>query len=418
MTKKKLPIGLEDFTKLIKEGFYFVDKTYVIKELLECRSEVNLFLRPSRFGKTLTLDMFKCFFEIGQDKTLFDGLSISKETELCEKYQGKYPVIFISLKDVKGNTYDEMKAEICEIFSKEASRHAFLATSDKLEEEEKEIYRRLVELKPDDSSFIISFLYKLSGFLCKHYDQKVIMMIDGYDVPLAKGEQNGFFEEIGDLIFSIFMYGIKTNHAQKFSLLMGYLNIYKPDYFSGTIHLVPFPTVDRRFRDAFGYTDEEVQNMLEYYNLEEHFETFKEWYGGYKFCGKHIYCPADVNDYCEDLLKDPQAKPKSYWKNHTNVDIVKTLLLKAEETYIPSELKRLINGKKQITQQQIDQFITYDEIYKNMDNMWSVLFMMGYLNTEGELGDWWTTLNIPNREIRETLKEFLEDVEEQVEEED
>jgi hypothetical protein len=417
MTKKKLPIGLEDFTKLIKEGFYFVDKTYVIKELLECRGEVNLFLRPSRFGKTLTLDMFKCFFEIGQDKTLFDGLSISKETELCEKYQGKYPVIFISLKDVKGNTYDEMKAEICEIFSKEASRHAFLATSDKLWEHDKEIYRRLVELKPDDS-FITSFLYELSDFLCKHYDQKVIMMIDGYDVPLAKGEQNGFFEEIGDLIFRIFMYGLKTNYAQQFSLLMGYLNIYKPGGLSGTINLIPFPTVDRRFRDAFGYTDEEVQNMLEYYNLEEHFETFKEWYGGYKFCGKHIYCPADVNDYCEDLLKDPQAKPKSYWKNHTNVDIVKTLLLKAEKEYYTTELKFFVKGKEKEIREMIKLHLTYNEIYKNIDNMWSVLFMMGYLNIEGELEKWWTTLNIPNREIRETLKEFLEDVEEQVEEED
>ena len=411
MTKKKVPIGIDNFTTLIRDGFYFVDKTYVIKELLENRQVVNLFTRPSRFGKTLTLDMFKCFFEIGQDTTLFDGLAISKETELCEKYQGKYPVIFISLKDVKGNTFDEMKAEICEVFSKEASRHAVLASSDKLDELEKEIYQRLVELKPDDPSevFITSFLYELSNLLYKHYDQYVIMMIDGYDVPLAKGEQNGFFDKIGYLIFCIFMWGLKTNSAQKFSILMGYLIYYKPGGLSGTINLDPITILDGVFRGSFGYTDEEVQNMLEYYNLTEHFETFKEWYGGYNFCGKHIYCPADVNNYCEDLLKDPQAAPKSYWRNHTNIDIIKTLLLKAGESSIKNQLKSLIRGYD--TRQQIDLYLTYNEIYEIYNNIWSVLLIMGYLTIEGEPGRWWTTLKIPNHGIRETLKEhFAEQV--------
>ena len=301
MTKRRPTVGLEDFEKLIRDGYYYVDKTYVVKDLLEKKSDVNLFTRPRRFGKTLLMDMLKCFFEIDGPKDVFDGLKISQEKELCEQYQGKYPVIFVTLKNVEGLTFEVARSMMVSVLSSEASRHPVLRTSDKLDEDEKDKFRQLCRMdmnaKAADINLFTRSLRTLSEFLYKHYGQKVIILIDEYDVPLAKAEQSGFYNEMVSLVRGLFDQTLKTNPYMQFAVLTGCLRIAKESIFTGMNKVVVYTALDKNFSDAFGYTDEEVRTMLNYLGLSQHYADVKDWYDGYQFGDKHIYCPWDVNKW-------------------------------------------------------------------------------------------------------------------------
>ena len=403
MTKKRPTVGLEDFAQLIRDGYYYVDKTYVVKEVLESGSNVSLFTRPRRFGKTLTLDMLKCFFEIGGPKDVFEGLKISQEKEICEQYQGKYPVIFISLKSVEGLTFEVARSELAKALSKETLRHPFLATSDKLNESEKGIFQQLCDMqqnaKAADIDLITGCFYTLSELLYKHYEQKVIILIDEYDVPLDKSEQNGFYKEMVSLIRGLFNQALKTNPYMKFAVMTGCLRIAKESIFTGLNKVKVYTVLDRNFSDAFGYTDEEVRAMLEYLDLSKHYEDIKAWYDGYQFGDKHIYCPWDVNNYCRKLFSDPNGEPEAFWINTSGNDIVRKFIEMSEGGLLKRELEKLIAGET--VQKEVQQELTYQELYTSIDNIWSVLFTTGYLTQEGKANGDFLNLRIPNYGIRE-----------------
>ena len=417
MTKKRPPVGLEDFAKLIRDGFYYVDKTYVVKELLEKWSDVNLFTRPRRFGKTLLMDMLKCFFEIDGPKDVFDGLIISKETELCEQHQGKYPVIFVSLKSVNGLTFEEARAEMVKVLSKEASRHPVLRTSDKLNEDEKDKFLQLCRMemnaKAADIDLLTGCINTLSEFLYKHYDQKVILLIDEYDVPLAKAEQSGFYEEMVSLVRGLFDQGLKTNPYMKFAVLTGCLRIAKESIFTGMNKVIVYTALDKNFSDACGYTDEEVRAMLEHLDLSQHYNDIKTWYDGYQFGDKHIYCPWDVSKYCDDLYTKAVTKPKSYWMNTSGNEIIDKLLSKAESPSIKDDIEKLAMGES--VRKQVKQELTYKDLYTTIDNIWSVLFTTGYLTIQGDPEAEELELTIPNRSIRQVFNlKIYEQVKEKI----
>ena len=407
MTKKRPPIGLEDFAKLIRDGFYYVDKTYVVKELLQKWSDVNLFTRPRRFGKTLTLDMLKCFFEIDGPKDVFEGLAISKEMELCEQHQGKYPVVSITLKSINGLTFKEARAEMVKVLSKEASRHPVLRTSDKLNEDEKDKFLQLCRMemnaKAADTNLLTGSLRTLSEFLYKHYGQSVILLIDEYDVPLAKAEQSGFYEEMVSLVRGLFDQGLKTNPYMKFAVLTGCLRVSKESIFTGMNKVKVWTILDKKFNDAFGYTDEEVRTMLDYLGLSNHYEDIRGWYDGYCFGGKHIYCPWDVNNYCDDLDGDPQLAPKAYWMNTSGNDIIRKFIETSAEEALEDEVEELINGGS--VRKKIHQELTYKDLYTTIDNIWSILFTTGYLTVDGDPEDEELNLVIPNQGIRKIFKD-------------
>ena len=409
MTIKRPTTGIEDFAQLIRDGFYYVDKTYVVKELLEKGSNVNLFTRPRRFGKTLLMDMLKCFFEIGGPKEVFEGLKISQEKEICEQYQGKYPVIFLSLKSVEGLTFEVARSELAKALSKEALRHPFLAASDKLNESEKGIFQQLCDMqqnaKAADIDLLTGCIYTLSELLYKHYDQKVIILLDEYDVPLDKAEKNGFYNEMVSLIRGMFNQALKTNSYMKFAVMTGCLRIAKESIFTGLNKVKVYTVLDRNFSDAFGYIDEEVRAMLEYLDLSKHYEDIKAWYDGYQFGDKHIYCPWDVNNYCEDLYTKAVTTPKSYWMNTSGNEIIEKLANKADTSYLKGEIEELLAGGT--VRKAIDQELTYRDLYTSMNNIWSVLFMTGYLTVNGDPEAEELELTIPNRGIREVFRKRI-----------
>ena len=403
MTKRRPAVGLEDFEKLIRDGYYYVDKTYVVKDLLEKKSDVNLFTRPRRFGKTLLMDMLKCFFEIDGPKDVFDGLKISQEKELCEQYQGKYPVIFVTLKNVEGLTFEVARSMMVSVLSSEASRHPVLRTSDKLDEDEKDKFRQLCRMdmnaKAADINLFTRSLRTLSEFLYKHYGQKVIILIDEYDVPLAKAEQSGFYNEMVSLVRGLFDQTLKTNPYMQFAVLTGCLRIAKESIFTGMNKVVVYTALDKNFSDAFGYTDEEVRTMLNYLGLSQHYKDVKDWYDGYQFGDKHIYCPWDVNKYSDDLCTEAVTEPQSYWMNTSGNDIIHKFIERSDGGLLQRELEKLIAGET--VQKEIQQELTYKDLYSSMDNIWSVLFTTGYLTLEGKPNKDLLNLRIPNQGILE-----------------
>ena len=417
MTKRRPAVGLEDFEKLIRDGYYYVDKTYVVKALLEKKSDVNLFTRPRRFGKTLLMDMLKCFFEIGGPKDVFDGLKISQEKGLCEQYQGKYPVIFVTLKSVDGLTFEVARSMMVHILCSEVSRHPVLATSDKLTKAEKDKFQQLCRMdmnaKAADIDLFTSSLRTLSEFLYKHYGQKVIILIDEYDVPLAKAEQSGFYNEMVSLVRGLFDQTLKTNPYMKFAVLTGCLRIAKESIFTGMNKVVVYTALDKNFSDAFGYIDEEVCTMLEYMGLSQHYADVKDWYDGYQFGDKHIYCPWDVNNYCADLYTGSARKPKSYWINTSGNDIIDKLLSKAESPSIKDDIEKLAMGGS--VRKQVKQELTYKDLYTTIDNIWSVLFTTGYLTIQGDPEAEELELMIPNRSIRQVFNlKIFEQIKEKI----
>lgn len=405
---KKLPVGLENFQEIEKSGFYYVDKTKLIEQLLENWSKVNLFTRPRRFGKTLNMSMLKSFFEIGADRTLFDGLYISRNQKLCEEYMGKYPVIFLSLKGIDGLSFEAAKYRLTELIGVEAERFAFLADSEKLTENERSKYRAIIHLVNGkysmDEDMLVSSLQTLSQLLCRHYGQKAIILIDEYDVPLDKAFQHGYYKEMVSLIRGLFGQALKTNDDLQFAVLTGCLRVSKESIFTGLNNFKVYAADDVRYDEEFGFTNEEVKKLLANYNLQEHFEKVKEWYDGYHFGDADIYCPWDVINYVDDLLSDPNVQPKSYWINSSGNDLVKRFIEQADITP-KDEIEQLIAGNA--VEKRIRSDLTYDEIDNSIDNIWSVLFTTGYLTRLGKADNGVYKLIIPNQEIREWFNQIV-----------
>ena len=399
MNRAKLPIGIESFAEIRKEGFYYIDKTGLIRDLLNNWGKVNLFTRPRRFGKTLNMSMLKSFFEIGADETLFEGLQISQETELCEKYMGKYPVVFLTLKGVDGLTFEEAKGRLRSVIREEMYKLRFLLDSDKIPESEKCVLIRFLDEQETDED-VKNSLKMLSSLLKQHYGQKVILLIDEYDVPLDKAFHNGYYKEMVSIIRGLFEHALKTNEYLQFAVVTGCLRISKESVFTGLNNFKVLSIVDRRFDEHFGFTDAEVKQLLKSYQLEQHFAEMKEWYDGYHFGNTDVYCPWDVINYVDHLCADPDAEPQAYWINTSGNAMVKRFVSKADKT-TQREIEQLIAGEA--IEKPVRLELTYEDIDKSINNLWSVLFTTGYLTHTGKTANGSYKLVIPNREVREVF---------------
>ena len=412
--RKKLPIGIENFGEFFSEDFYYVDKTLFIKELLQNWGKVNLFTRPRRFGKSLNMSMLKCFFEIEGDPVLFNGLRIMQERDLCEKYMGKFPVISVSLKSVSGLNFKAASAALKNIIGKEAMRFQFLLESERLSKAEKDSYQRLIKIGTTSESIydmtdatLIDSLQTLSQLLEKHYGQKVILLIDEYDVPLDKAFQDGYYDEMVNLIRNLFANVLKTNDSLYFAVLTGCLRISKESIFTGFNNLKVHTISDIRYDEYFGFTNTEVDELLEFYGLYSYKSVIQDWYDGYRFGETDVYCPWDVINYCDELLAAPGIPPKNYWANTSGNSLILRLLEKADQT-TKDELEKLLNGGKII--KRVNQELTYRDIEDSVENVWSVLYATGYLTgkhidqTDADIFSLW----IPNGEIRKLFYELVQ----------
>lgn len=393
----KLPVGIDDFKKIREAGFYYVDKTKLIEQLLQSWGEVTLFTRPRRFGKTLNMSMLKSFFEIGAEKSLFQGLYISEKEKLCAEYMGKYPVIFLSLKGVEGLHFADAQKMLMTIINNEVRRHYYLKTSDKLTVEDRKQFEKM--LLNEDVNLVDS-LRLFSQLLYLHYDQKVVILIDEYDVPLDKAFKNGYYQEMVSLIRGLFGQALKTNEFLQFAVLTGCLRVSKESIFTGLNNFEINSIVDIEHEEGFGFTDAEVMQMLKYYHCTNRYSDIKEWYDGYHFGNADIYCPWDVINFVKKLLTDSNAKPSAFWINSSGNDLVKLFVDKADQS-TKDEIERLVAGESVTKRIRLD--LTYDEIENSIDNVWSVLFTTGYLTNIGNPESGVYELVIPNREVHEVF---------------
>ena len=401
----KLPVGIDNFEKIRQNGFYYVDKTSLIEQLFSNWGEVNLFTRPRRFGKTLNMSMLKYFFEIGTDRSLFDGLHICANEKICSEHMGKYPVIFLSLKNAEGLNFDTAKYQMVELIAREAERFPFLAKDTNLSDRDREKYRVLTAFADGHYQMSDDVLYgslqTLSELLYKHFSQKTVILIDEYDVPLDKAFQHGYYREMVALIRALFGRALKTNEALAFAVLTGCLRVSKESIFTGLNNFKILSITDSRFDEQFGFTDKEVQKLLADYHLEARFLETKEWYNGYRFGNVDVYCPWDVINHIDRIKDDPNARPEAYWINTSGNDLVKRFVDKANRT-TRNEIEQLIAGNAIEKMLRLD--LTYDEIDNSIENLWSVLFTTGYLTQTGMTEDGAYRLVIPNREICEVFK--------------
>lgn len=401
----KLPVGIDNFEKIRRNGFYYVDKTSLIEQLFSNWGEVNLFTRPRRFGKTLNMSMLKYFFEIGTDRSLFDGLHICANEKICSEHMGKYPVIFLSLKNAEGLNFDTAKYQMVELIAREAERFSFLAKDTNLSDRDREKYRVLTAFADGHYQMSDDVLYgslqMLSELLYKHFNQKTVILIDEYDVPLDKAFQHGYYREMVALIQALFGRALKTNEALAFAVLTGCLRVSKESIFTGLNNFKILSITDSRFDEQFGFTDKEVKRLLADYHLEARFSETKEWYDGYRFGNVDVYCPWDVINHIDRIKDDPNARPEAYWINTSGNDLVKRFVDKANRT-TRNEIEQLIAGNAIEKMLRLD--LTYDEIDNSIENLWSVLFTTGYLTQAGMTEDGAYRLVIPNREIREVFK--------------
>ena len=406
MQKKRLPLGMENFEKLMQEEFYYIDKTDLIIELLRNWAEVTLFTRPRRFGKTLNMSMLKSFFSIHSDQTLFEGLKVTEETELCEKYMGKFPVIFISLKGIEALTYEDAFHAAVQTINRAASEVDYLEKSNVLSDADKGLFKELLNSEMSAPAFMGSLL-TLSRLLTKHHGMKTVILIDEYDVPLAKAFEHGYYEQMVSLIRGFLGNALKTNDNLQFAVLTGCMRISKESIFTGLNNFKIYSITDKRFHTAFGFTDTEVRELLHYYGQDEHYETVKEWYDGYHFGGIDVYCPWDVINFCSDHLEDAKLSPKNYWANTSGNSVIRHFIESVNEPQMLTrmELERLVNGG--MVQKEINQEFTYNELYDSIDNLWSTLFMTGYLTQCGEPDGNRYNLVVPNREIRNIITEHI-----------
>ncbi|MCD7867638.1 MAG: ATP-binding protein [Clostridiales bacterium] len=396
-----MPIGIDDFAKIRTDNFYYIDKTGMIKELLNSWGEVNLFTRPRRFGKSINMSMLRNFFEIGTDKCLFDGLEISRETELCKEYMGQFPVIAISLKQVNGATYEEAKENIWKVIKTEARRHSFLQESDRLDEDERKDFRDIKTGK----SLLDSSLYDLSYLLCRHYGKKVIILIDEYDAPLQKAFEKGYYEEMVILIRQLFGYALKSNEFLYFGVLTGCMRVSKESLFSDLNNPTLYTMLDEMCDEWFGFTDRDVQKLLGDYDLSQYYDITKDWYDGYRIGVTDIYCPWDVINWCRQLLLSSDREPKNYWVNMSENDLIYRFIEKSGDN-TRYDLELLSEGNT------VDKVLlpdlTYRDVYSGIDNLWSVLFTTGYLTQRGRNKDGTYRLAIPNREILRVFREQVQ----------
>ena len=399
MESRKLPVGIENFEEIRTEGFYYVDKTGLIRDLLNNWGKVNLFTRPRRFGKTLNMSMLKSFFEIGSNRTLFDGLAISRETALCEAHMGRFPVVFVSLKGVDGLTFDEAYGMLRRILRSEFSRLGFLKQSERIAEDDKRPFERFLK-EQDTMDDVQESLKMLSSLLYQHYGQKTILLIDEYDVPLDKAFQHGYYKEMVALIRGLFGQALKTNDYLQFAVLTGCLRVSKESIFTGLNNFKVLSITDSRFDEHFGFTDAEVKALLDDYNLTAHYSETREWYDGYRFGSVDVYCPWDVINHVDRLCGEPNAEPQAYWINTSGNDLVRRFVDKADKT-TQGEIERLIAGEA--IEKAVRLELTYNEIDNSIDNLWSVLFTTGYLTQAGKVERSVYKLIIPNREVREVF---------------
>lgn len=405
MEKKALPVGIESFEEIRKDNYYYVDKTGMIRDLLRRKGKVNLFTRPRRFGKSLNMSMLKTFFETGCEKELFDGLEISKEERLCSQYMGKYPVISLSLKGVNGSDYATARSLLCSAVGNEALRFQFLLEDDSLTEPEKQLYMQIIRVDPSGAgrflmsdSVLMESLKTLSALLEKHFGQKVIVLIDEYDVPLSKADEQGYYEEMTLLIRNMFEQVLKTNDSLFFAVLTGCLRVARESIFTGLNNFKILSVTTVRFDEYFGFLDREVQEMLQYYGLEDKYDAVRDWYDGYRFGGVDVYCPWDVISYCDELTDDPDIQPKDYWSNTSGNYIIQHFIEKMDDGLAKGELEELISGGT--VTKEIHEELTYNRLYESMDHIWSILLMTGYLTYwEKKEGNAYC-LAIPNMEIR------------------
>lgn len=408
--RKKLPIGIENFEEFSKENFYYVDKTMFIAELLNNWGKVNLFTRPRRFGKSLNISMLKCFFEINCEKTLFDGMDILQEKELCKQYMGKFPVISISLKGVDGLNYQQAYAALRRLIGNEALRFYYLSDSPELLPDEKKTYQALIHVKDGkftmDDEMLVDSLRTLSQLLSKHFSQKVILLIDEYDVPLDKAFQAGYYDEMIVLIRNLFSNALKTNEFLQFAVLTGCLRVSKDSIFTGLNNLKVHTITDVRYDQYFGFTEEEVNGMLAFYGLESYRDIIREWYDGYRFGKVSLYCPWDVLNYCDELLADEEAEPENYWANTSGNDMVRRFIDKADKN-TKNEIEQLVNGGTIV--KSIKQELTYKDMDDSIENVWSILLATGYLTQRGRFSNRQFELAIPNKEVRELFIDLVKD---------
>ena len=411
--RKKLPIGIDGFEKLRTNDFYYTDKTLFIKELLQNWGEVNLFTRPRRFGKTLNMSMLQCFFEIGNNPALFDGLKIARERELCEEYMGKFPVISISLKSVDGRSFRSASVALRTVIGDEARRFECLRFSTRLSEDDKEAYAQLTEVGSAQGGvytmtedIAAASLKTLSRLLEKHYEKKVILLIDEYDVPLDKAFQGGYYDEMVNLIRSLLGNALKTNSSLYFAVLTGCLRISKESIFTGLNNLKVHTISDVRYDEYFGFTNSDVDELLEFYGLSSYKNVIRDWYDGYCFGNTDVYCPWDVINYCDELRAAPDAEPENYWANTSGNELIRRLLKRADQS-TRNEVEQLINGGS-ITKT-IRQELTYREVEDSIDNVWSVLYSTGYLTCRRRIPGKQMELALPNREVRELFIELVKD---------
>lgn len=400
----KLPVGIENFEKIRRDGFYYVDKTGLIEQLLNNWGEVNLFTRPRRFGKTLNMSMLKCFFEIGTDQSLFDGLYISKNKALCDAYMGKYPVISISLKGVNADSYENARSLLKRIVMEEAKMHRIIMSGNRLDDIDKAEYMSLVTGEMGEDTLVYS-MKTLTALLEKYYEKKVIVLIDEYDVPLAKANENGYYDQMVLLVRNLFENVLKTNSSLKFAVLTGCLRVAKESIFTGLNNFKTNSILDAEYDETFGFVDDEVKEMLHYYGQDTHYETVKEWYDGYRFGNADVYCPWDVINYCDAHRRNPMLPPENYWTNPSGNDVLKHFIESAgaAKGLAKTDLERLVNGE--IVEKDIREDLTYNELYASMDNLWSTLFMAGYLTHKGRVDTKRFRLAVPNREIRNIITE-------------
>ena len=399
----KLPVGIENFEEIRRNQYYYIDKTKLIEQLFDSLGKVSLFTRPRRFGKTLNMSMLKSFFEIGTDTSLFDGLYISENKELCEQHQGQYPVIFLSLKDVEGLSFSEAKRRCIQLIKREAERFYGLKNSERLLDIDKKNYCRLLDMtvQEEDSDIVSSSIKMLSALLYKHYGKKTVILIDEYDVPLDKAFQHGYYKEMVHFIRGLLGEALKTNDSLSFAVLTGCLRVSKESIFTGLNNFKILSITDTRFDEQFGFTDTEVRKLLLDYHLEDRFEEVKEWYDGYRFGNADVYCPWDVINFVDRAKDDKEAKPEAYWINTSGNDLVKRFIDKANKT-TKNEIERLINGEAIEKELRLD--LTYEEVDQSIENLWSVLFTTGYLTQSGRNEDGAYRLIIPNREVREVFR--------------
>ena len=405
MEKKALPVGIESFEEIRKDNYYYVDKTGMIRDLLRRRGKVNLFTRPRRFGKSLNMSMLKTFFETGCEKELFDGLEISKEEGLCSQYMGKYPVVSLSLKGVNGSDYATARSLLCSAVGNEALRFQFLLEDDSLTEPEKQLYMQIIRVDPSGAgrflmsdSVLMESLKTLSALLEKHFGQKVIVLIDEYDVPLSKADEQGYYEEMTLLIRNMFEQVLKTNDSLFFAVLTGCLRVARESIFTGLNNFKILSVTTVRFDEYFGFLDREVQEMLQYYGLEDKYAAVRDWYDGYRFGGVDVYCPWDVISYCDELTDDPDIQPKDYWSNTSGNYIIQQFIEKMDDGLAKGELEELISGGT--VTKEIHEELTYNRLYESMDHIWSILLMTGYLTYREKKDGNDYCLAIPNMEIR------------------